>query len=113
MFDYETLQGLESFRDVRLEPLPVLRENEQPLFRTAYNVTQTRHYCEGNHIEGVVLLVPGLEARAFRQIHFYQGHDVSDGRQVLEPKVQKVARARQVTPSQFPCAVKGREDYPR
>jgi hypothetical protein len=86
MFDYESLQGLEDFRDVRLEPLPVLEENEQPLFRTAYSVKQTRHYCEGNHIEGVVLFVPDKETRNFRQIHFYQGHDVLDSKQVSKPK---------------------------
>ena len=73
MFDYESLQGLEDFRDVRLEPLPVLEENEQPLFRTAYSATQTRHYCEGNHIEGIVLLLPDYETQTFRQIHLYKG----------------------------------------
>jgi hypothetical protein len=31
MFDHESLQGLESFRHVRLEPFPVSEEN---LFRT-------------------------------------------------------------------------------
>jgi hypothetical protein len=101
MFDYETLAGLEAFREVRLEPLPVLQENEQPLFRAAYSVTQARHYCQGNHIDGIVLFVPSKEARAFRQIHLYQGHDASDGRQVAEPRVQTVALANQGTPSRF------------
>lgn len=76
MFDYESLRGLEDFRDVRLEPLPVLQKDEQPLFRifrTAYSVTQTRHYCEGNHIEGIVLLLPDYETQTFRQIHLYKG----------------------------------------
>jgi hypothetical protein len=73
MFDYESLKGLESFQNVKLEPLPLLQENEQPLFRTAYSVTQTRHYCEGNHIEGVVLLLPNDETQTFRQIHLYKG----------------------------------------
>lgn len=114
MFDYESLQGLEDFRDVRLEPLPVLEENEQPLFRTAYSVTHTRHYCEGNHIEGVVLLQPNAETQTFRQIHFYQGHDVSDCRQVLKPRVQNVPRAKEkVTTSWVPRGVNVFGNFPR
>jgi hypothetical protein len=86
MFDYESLQGLGNFRDVWLEPLPVLEDNEQPLFRTAYSVTQTHHYCEGNHIEGVVLLIPNDETQTFRQIHLYQGHTGLDSKQLSKPK---------------------------
>lgn len=71
MFDYETLAGLETFRDVRLEPLPVMAENDKPLFRTAYSLTHGDF--NSNHIEGVVLLVRDDEARVFRQIHLYKG----------------------------------------
>lgn len=69
MFDYESLEGLEDFRDVRLEPLPVSKDN---LFRTAYSVTQISHNNYGNHIEGVVLFVPDEETRTFRQIHLFK-----------------------------------------
>jgi hypothetical protein len=62
-------KDLEDFRDVRLEPLPVIEEN---LFRTAYSVTQTGIHNDGNHIEGVVLLVPDEEAREIRQIHLFK-----------------------------------------
>jgi hypothetical protein len=114
MFDYESLQGLETFRDVRLEPLPVLQENDLPLFRTAYSVTQTRHHCEGNYIEGVVLLIPNYAAQTFRQIHLYQGHDVSDGKQVAKPRVQNVARAKkQITTSWLPRYAQRLETFVR
>jgi hypothetical protein len=66
MFDYESLQGLESFRGVRLEPLPA---NEEKLFRTAYGGTHTKN---GNHIEGVVLLLADQKAREVCEIHLYK-----------------------------------------
>lgn len=65
MFDYESLQGLEAFRDVRLEPLPVSKEN---LFRTAYSGT----HGSSAHVEGVVLLVLNEETKDIRQIHLYK-----------------------------------------
>ncbi len=99
MFDYESLDGLEDFRDVRLEPLPASKDN---LFRTAYSVTQTRLYCEGNRIEGVVLLLPNVETQTFRQIHLYQGHVLSAGTKVLERKVQSVIQDTANTVSWFP-----------
>jgi hypothetical protein len=71
MFDYESLQGLEDFRDVRLEPLHVNEENNRQMFRTAYSVTQTTIDTH-RHIEGVVLLFPNEETREFRQIHLYK-----------------------------------------
>ena len=71
MFDYESLQGLEDFRDVRLEPLPISEENNQQVFRTAYSLTQTTIHTH-DHIEGVVLLISNEETREFRQIHIYK-----------------------------------------
>jgi hypothetical protein len=73
MFDYESLQGLEDFRNVRLEPLPVNEENIQQLFRTAYSVTQTVHNSYHNHVEGVALVTLDEEAHEIRQIHLYKG----------------------------------------
>jgi hypothetical protein len=66
MFDYESLEGLESFRDVKLEPLPA---NEENLFRTAYSGT---HISSGSYVEGVVLLVANEEAQEVRQIHLFK-----------------------------------------
>jgi hypothetical protein len=66
MFDYESLQGLESFREVRLEPLPTSETN---VFRTAYSGT---HLSNGSHVEGVVLFVANKEAREVRQIHLFK-----------------------------------------
>jgi hypothetical protein len=71
MFDYESLQGLGSFQNVRLEPLPVNKENSQQVFRTAYSLTQTNMHTH-NHVEGVVLLIPNKETQNFRQIHLYK-----------------------------------------
>jgi hypothetical protein len=72
MFDYEILQGLGGFRDVRLEPLPSSEENNQPMFRTAYSGTKTGIHTYNNHIEGVVLLIPNEETRDIRQIHLFK-----------------------------------------
>jgi hypothetical protein len=71
MFDYESLQGLGGFRDVRLEPLPVSEEN---VFRTAYSGTHPGHgnHSNGTYIEGVVLLVANKETRELRQIHLFK-----------------------------------------
>jgi hypothetical protein len=71
MFDYESLQGLGGFRDVRLEPLPVTKQNNQQVFRTAYSFTQTTLHTH-DHIEGVVLLIPNEETQELRQIHLFK-----------------------------------------
>jgi hypothetical protein len=71
MFDYESLRGLGGFRDVQLEPLPVNKENNQQVFRTAYSGTKTGIHTH-NHIEGVVLLIPNEETQTFRQIHLFK-----------------------------------------
>jgi hypothetical protein len=71
VFDYESLQGLGGFRDVRLEPLPNSEENNQQVFRTAYSLTQTNIHTH-DHIEGVVLLIPNEETKKLRQIHLFK-----------------------------------------
>jgi hypothetical protein len=71
MFDYESLDGLEDFRDVRLEPLPVAKENNQQVFRTAYSGTKMGIHTH-KHVEGIVLLIPNEETREFRQIHLFK-----------------------------------------
>jgi hypothetical protein len=73
MFDYESLQGLEDFRDVRLEPLPVSEEDNQQVFRTAYSATQTDIHAH-THVEGVVLLIPNEETKELRQIHLFKSN---------------------------------------
>jgi uncharacterized delta-60 repeat protein len=113
MFDYESLQGLEGFRDVKLESLPVIEEKEQSLFRTAYSMTQTHYYCEGNHIEGVVLLLPDVKTQTFRQIHLYQGHDISEGRRVVKPRVPNISPAKEVATSWFPPSVNAFRNFSR
>ncbi len=67
MFDYESLDGLRGFRDVRLETFPVSEDQEQHLLRAAYS--GTHNFA---HIEGVVLVAKEKHTSVIRQIHLYQ-----------------------------------------